>query len=220
MAISLPSQETEWEHENGFYLTCKPNRLSKVIAHYELFRQVLDVPGAIVECGVFKGASLSRFAMMRQLLAHEDGKKIVGFDMFDRFPGTDYEPDKKIRDSFVDRAGEDCISKDQMSHSLERRGLGGNVELIAGDICETVPAYVRDNPELVISLLNLDTDLYEPAVVILEHFWERIVPGGVLILDDYGMFPGETTAVDEFFGGKPKLLKLPFAMSPCYLVKE
>ncbi len=111
MSINLPSPESAWEHENGFYLTCKPNRLSKVIAHYELFRRVLGVPGAIVECGVFKGASLSRFAMMRDLLAHEDGKKILGFDMFGQFPEAGYEPDKEIRDSFVDRAGEDCISK-------------------------------------------------------------------------------------------------------------
>ena len=220
MPLDMPNPESAWEHENGFYLTCKSNRLSKVIAHYELFQQVLEVPGAIVECGVFKGASLSRFAMMRALLGHPDGKKIVGFDMFDQFPNTDFGPDKAIRDAFVDRAGSDCISVEQMRESLDRRGIGENVELIAGDICETVPKYVADNPEFTISLLNLDSDIYEPAVAVLENLWDRILPGGVLILDDYGMFPGETKAVDDFFGGKPRMSKLPFAMSPCYMIKE
>ena len=53
MAFELPPPEAAWTHENGFYLTCQPNLLSKVIAHYALFRMALDMPGAIVECGVF-----------------------------------------------------------------------------------------------------------------------------------------------------------------------
>lgn len=62
--MELPSAEKSWEYENGFYLTCQPNRLGKFLAHYELFKETLHLPGAIVECGVFKGISLCRFAMM------------------------------------------------------------------------------------------------------------------------------------------------------------
>ena len=86
---------------------------------------------------------------------------------------------------------------------------------------KTVPEYLNKNPHLKISLLNLDTDLYEPAVIILKYLWPRIVKGGVLILDDYGVFPGETKAVDEYFKGKNiKIMKFPFAMTPCYIVKD
>ena len=76
-------------------------------------------------------------------------------------------------------------------------GFGQSVELVPGDITLTVPEYVKAKPELRISLLNLDTDIYEPAVTILDHLFPRIVRGGILILDDYGTFPGETKAVDS-----------------------
>jgi predicted O-methyltransferase YrrM len=98
--------------------------------------------------------------------------------------------------------------------------LDENIELIEGDIIETVEMYVRDNPELKISFLNLDVDIYEPSAAILEHLYPRVVPGGVVLLDDYGTFPGETRAVDEYFGEDlPEIHKFPFAMTPCYIEK-
>jgi hypothetical protein len=96
-----------------------------------------------------------------------------------------------------------------------------NVELVEGDITKTVPAYLKEHPELTISFLNMDTDVYEPAVTILNHLYPRLVRGGVLLLDDYGVFPGETKAVDEYFRGKNvEIKKLPFCQTPCYLVKK
>ena len=78
----------------------------------------------------------------------------------------------------------------------------------------------RSNPELKISLLNLDTDIYEPAVTILEHFYPKITKGGILMLDDYGTHPGETKAVDEYFKNKTvEIKKFSFSMTPCYIIK-
>lgn len=85
---------------------------------------------------------------------------------------------------------------------------------------ERVPKYVKDNPQLKISLLNLDTDIYEPAVTILENFYPRITRGGILILDDYETFPGEAKAVDDYFKDrKIEIKKFSFCMTPCYIVK-
>ena len=112
------------------------------------------------------------------------------------------------------------MSKDQLSKILDHKGINKNVDLIEGDITETVPAYVKSNPELKISLLNLDTDIYEPAVSILEHLYPRITRGGILMLDDYGTHPGETKAVDEYFHNKEvEIKKFSFTMTPCYIVK-
>ncbi|OVE77194.1 hypothetical protein BVX99_03320 [bacterium F16] len=83
-----------------------------------------------------------------------------------------------------------------------------------------MPKYLENNPALRISLLNLDTDIYEPAVTILDHLYPRLVPGGILIIDDYGVFPGETTAVDEYFDRKKvNINKFNFAPTPSYIVK-
>jgi hypothetical protein len=218
--ITLPDHSKCWEYENNFYLSCDVTRISKVLAHYELFKMVGDLPGHVVECGVFKGASLVRFAAFRELLGSTYSKRIVGFDTFGTFPETLYGPDVAVRERFVHAAGEDSIGAEQLEGVLERQGTNRNVELVSGDITVTVPEYVENHPELRISLLNLDTDIHEPARVILEHLYPRIVPGGLLVLDDYGTFPGETDAVDEYFEGTSvKIEKLPFAMTPCFIRK-
>ena len=56
--IPLPDFEKSFEYENNFYLSCHITRISKILAQYELFKLVNKIPGAIVECGVFKGESL------------------------------------------------------------------------------------------------------------------------------------------------------------------
>jgi hypothetical protein len=174
-----------------------------------------------VECGVFKGVSLTRFATFRDLLGNPFGRKIIGFEIFGRFPDTEFADDVAPRQRFIDTAGEESISVEQLQQVLAHKRVERNVELVAGDITKTVPEYLARHPELKISLLNLDTDIYEPAKVILEQLWPRIVPGGVLVLDDYATFPGETRAVDEFFAGrKLEIRKFPYAMTPCYVVKD
>ena len=217
--IELPDFSRSFEYENNFYLSCDSSRISKIIAQYELFKKTLEVPGAIVECGVFKGSSLARFAMFRELLMGSLSKKIIAFDTFGQYPETQFDSDKKYRERFIQTAGEEGISKEQLVSVLQHKGVYRNAELVEGDITRTVPEYVKQNPELKISLLNLDTDVYEPAVTILEHLFPRMAKGGILLVDDYGVFAGENRAVDEYFEQKEiQIRKLPFAQTPCYIV--
>lgn len=219
--IELPDFNLAFEYENNFYLSCDPTRIGKILAHYELYKMVKDVPGAIVECGIFKGTSLTRFATFRDLFSNSYSKKIIGFDTFGKFPETEFEQDKAPRNKFISNAGEEGISQEQLLNILAKKRLEKNVELVEGDILKTVPDYLDKHPELKISLLNLDTDIYEPAVVILEKLYPRIVKGGLLILDDYGVFPGETKAVDEYFADLDiEIKKFSFCMTPCYVIKK
>ena len=219
--ITLPDFSDPFTYENGFYLTCYPSRIGKFLAHYELFKMASHVPGAIVECGVFKGASLARFAIFRELLGKSADQKIIGFDMFGTFPETNFEADKEPRLKFVESAGLESIGAEQLMEVLRHKKCDRGVELVSGNICETIPSFVRSNPDLEISLLNLDTDIYEPAVTILENLYPRLKSGGVLILDDYNVFPGETKAVDEYFSGQHiEIKQFNFAATPCYIVKR
>ena len=95
-----------------------------------------------------------------------------------------------------------------------------NFELIEGDIMQTLPTYIDDNPELKLSLIHIDVDVYEPSKLILELLWENLESGGVLMLDDYGTVAGETKAVDEFFNGKAQVNNLPYYHVPAYIVKS
>ena len=218
--IELPNFEKAFEYENNFYLSCDITRISKILSHYEIYKMIKEVPGEIIECGVFKGASYLRVAMFREIFGNPFSKKIIGFDTFSKFPETTFQDDNKARNKFISSAGSDSISKEQLLKILDNKGLNKHVDLIEGDITETVPSYVKANPELKISLLNLDTDIYEPAVTILEHLYPKITKGGILMLDDYGTHPGETKAVDEYFKNKTvEIKKFSFAMTPCYIIK-
>ena len=218
--IELPNFEKAFEYENNFYLSCDITRISKILSHYEIYKMIKEVPGEIIECGVFKGASYLRFAMFREIFGNPFSKKIIGFDTFSKFPETTFQDDNKARNKFISSAGSDSISKEQLLKILDNKGLNKHVDLIEGDITETIPSYVKANPELKISLLNLDTDIYEPAVTILEHLYPKITKGGILMLDDYGTHPGETKAVDEYFKNKTvEIKKFSFAMTPCYIIK-
>ena len=219
--ITLPDFAKSWEYENNFYLSCDVTRISKILAHYELFKMINGLPGAVVECGVFKGASLVRFAAFRELLGSPFARKIIAFDTFGAFPETQYAPDVPVRERFVEEAGDQSISTAQLEAVLIRHGTFREIELVEGDIVRTVPAYVEAHPELRIALLNLDTDVYEPAEVVLEQLYRLVVPGGVVVLDDYGTFPGETRAVDEYFNGTAvRFEKFPFATTPAFIRKS
>jgi hypothetical protein len=217
--IQLPEFSRRWEYENFFYLTAEAGRFGKLVAHYELLKLVAALPGAIVECGVFKGASLARLIGFRDVLGAQASKPIIGFDTFGSFPETKEEKDQLLRARFIAEAGEESIGKEQLAELLRQKGVA-DVELVAGDIIQSVPEYVRAHPELSIALLNLDTDIYEPAAVALEHFYPRLVAGGILMLDDYGVFPGETKAVDEYFQGRNvKIQRMSNSFGPPYIVK-
>jgi hypothetical protein len=219
--IDLPDFAKSFEYENNFYLSCEITRVSKILAQYELFKLVNEIPGAIVECGVLKGASFSRFATFREIFSNPFSKQIIGFDTFGKFPETSFEDDKQRRDLQIDVAGNESISTEQLKKILKHKGIERNIELIEGDITKTVPKYIKDNPRLKISLLNLDTDIYEPAVTILENLYPRITKGGILLLDDYETFPGEAKAVDDYFKDQDvEIKKFPFCLSPSYIIKK
>jgi len=216
--MNLPDFDKAFEYENNFYLTCEITRLNKVLAHYELFKMTSDIPGDIIECGVFKGVSLIRFAIYRYLFENEFLRKIVGFDVFGEFPGTKYKEDLKYIKNFIARAGSQSISIEQLYRVFIKKGIH-NFELIKGDVTNTIPKYIKENPHLKISLLNLDTDFYEPAETILKCLFPRISKGGILILDNYGIQPGETRAADDYFKDKNiRIKKLLFTNAPSYVV--
>ena len=211
-----------FDYENGFYLTSQPYRMGNILAHYELYKRIIGLPGAVVECGVFKGASLIQFATFRELLENENSRKIIGFDMFGPFPA---DCRVKSDQAFIDRWNKQFehafLSREDIEASLDFKQMG-NVELVQGDILQTVDAYVRKHPELRIALLHIDTDVYHPSKKALDVFFDRVVPGGVVVFDDYGTVEGETLAVDEFFACKNYDLKK-FSFShgkPSWMVKH
>ena len=196
----------------------------KAFAHYEVFKQIEDLPGDIVECGVYKGASLLSFARFLETFCPGDRtRKVLGFD---HFKGLADRSEKDGLDARVGNTSEgwnpasfrdtlfalvDAFNADAFVTSRAR------VELVDGDVRETAPRYVAENPGLRVSLLHLDMDLYEPTLAALKAFWPRMLTGAVVLLDEYAIreWPGESEALEAFFDGKPpRIEKFGWASAP------
>ena len=210
--------DNAWDYENGFYLTSPPQRLCKLLAHFELYKSIVNLPGHVVECGVYKGASLIRFATFREALESPYSRRIIAFDAFGQFPVPPDAADAGFVRAF-EGAGGPGIAVEELRTVLAQKGFG-NYELVAGDILETVPRHVQAHPELKVALLHIDLDVYEPTKVVLDHLYERVVKGGVVVFDDFGTVAGETRAIDEFLVGRDLTVqKLPIAHIPAYVRK-
>lgn len=205
--------------------------IPRFLSHYELFKQVIDLPGCIVELGVFKGASFFTWSILLETFVPFDrSRKVYGFDSFEGLPAL--QPEDGAQD---DGAGKhqggykataaEVIKLTEM-HNADNMITGTKrANLIVGDIRDTIPRFLKDNPGLKISLLHFDVDLYEPTKYGLEMLYPLVLKGGIVCFDEYGLIPwqGETRAVDEYFksiGEQPTIRKHAFTQTPHgYLIK-
>ena len=190
--------------------------LKRFLAMYEIFKLVLPVKGSVVECGVFKGFGLMAWAKLSAMLEPENlTRHIYGFDTFAGFPTTG---EKDANPIAMPKQGDFYTDSYEELQALiteydQDRFLGhiDKVHLIKGDVTQTIPQFIADHPHLVVSLLFLDLDLYEPTKVALEQFVPRLPRGAVIAFDelDNPMWPGETLALLESVGiNKLKLRRL------------
>lgn len=175
---------------------------------YELFKKILNVHGNIVECGVGYGGGLMSFAQFSAIFEPINyTRKVIGFDSFDGFPAL-AQKDAKSKDPHCRIGGMAVDSLEEIKQCArlydQNRPVGHipKIELIKGNANETIPQYLKDNPHLVIALLYLDFDLYEPTVTALNCFIQRIPKGGIIAFDElcHPEWPGETLAVLEVIG--------------------
>ncbi|MDB3944012.1 TylF/MycF family methyltransferase [Candidatus Pelagibacter sp.] len=182
------------------------DRLQKIFTRYDFFKKIINVPGDIVECGVFKGTGQIFWLKLLRIYDEYSMKKVIGFDTFNDFPKSILKYEKKEADKFIKESGYKGVSVKEINNKIKKIGLEKRSELIRGDIIKTSKKYVKENKGFRISLLNLDLDTYEGTKAALENFYPIISKNGIIILDEYGKRGwGETDAVDEFFEGKKNI---------------
>jgi len=181
--------------------------LKRFLAMYEVMKLALPVKGSIVECGVYRGFGLMGWAKLSAILEPENlTRRIYGFDTFEGFPAVSKQDAGAGESPGKGDLRADCyeeLLKLVKEYDADRfLGHLPKVELVRGDIAQTVPAFLEAHPHLVVSLLFLDCDLYEPTKVALEHFVTRMPKGAVLAFDelDNPLWPGETLAALEAVG--------------------
>ncbi|MDY7563943.1 TylF/MycF/NovP-related O-methyltransferase [Pseudomonas sp. RTC3] len=190
--------------------------VTAALSRIELFKMVQDVPGAIIECGVYKGNSLMLYMQLSMILEpYAINRSIIGFDTFSGFTGIDAKEDPTdINDAMFSDTDEtliqDMIDANDLVRPVNRIP---RCEIVKGDILDTVPAFVKTRPDLVVAMLILDTDLYSSTKVALQTFLPYMPKGAIVVLDEvaYRNFPGETSALRECVDlNKIELKRLPF----------
>jgi len=188
----------------------KPFTLSSVERIYALIQAVRyvvknEVPGDIVECGVWKGGSM--MAIAKTLLSLGDtSRKLYLFDTFTGMPKPgeiDTSPvDGKASDLFAARQTSDNTSDwcyatlDEVQEVMNSTGYpASNLYFVKGLVEETIPAKAPNS----ISILRLDTDWYSSTHHELVNLFPRLSRGGVIVIDDYGHWVGAKKATDEYF---------------------
>jgi hypothetical protein len=181
--------------------------LKRFLALYEIFKMVLPIKGSVVECGVFRGFGLMSWAKLSTILEPENlTRRIYGFDTFDGFPDVSSQDDNRFRSAIEGDLRADSYSEllQLVAEYDKDRFLGHipKVELIKGDITQTAPLFLETHPHLVVSLLFIDCDLFDPTLAALKTFVPRMPKGALLVFDelDNPIWPGETRALLDELG--------------------
>jgi len=200
------------------------DRLQKIFTRYDFFKKTINVPGDIVECGVFKGTGQIYWLKLLRIYDEYSMKKVVGFDTFQSFPKSILKYEKKQAKKFLKESSYKGVSLKDINNKIKKIGLEKRSELVKGDIIKTSSHYVKKNRGFRISLLNLDLDTYEGTKAALENFYPLVSKNGIIIFDEYGKRGwGETDAVDEFFRNKKniKIQSIKFSNQPsAFVVKK
>lgn len=186
-----------------------PARLMSICAVVDSINRE-NVSGDIVECGVWRGGALALFALRD--MKHAGSKRLyIGFDSFEGLPPPTPEDDVvfdtfnqnsiKLGRSVTNRLQKTgvCVgdSADSVRQFFQQAGIPvERSQLHPGWFQDSLPKF---SPTLgSLSVLRIDGDWYESTKICLDHLFDKVSPGGYVIVDDYGAFPGCKKAVDEF----------------------
>lgn len=197
--------QTLFDNFNSFIMSSDRRVFNKLVSRTLLYNEVKDVPGDIVECGVFKGTGLYTFLKLKNVLNPNTSKKVIGFDFFNTKELLDSISNVGDKESmgvlFGDRNFSHNGQYDQfLKEKLIEEGFQeSEFELVKGDISITSKEMSNNNPGFKISLLYMDLDLEESTYNTLTNLWTNVTKGGIIVFDEYGYHKwSESKGVDRF----------------------
>ena len=209
--INSPLPAEDLMFNLGLYT--RSSLLVKFLVMNQLYERVKNIPGHIVEFGVWWGQNMVLLENLRAI--HEPfnkQRKIVGFDTFSGYPSINNDlPTSKDKPSEVWNEGSYSTTNDYKKYLAEllkihesNNVLGhksGSHELIKGDVTKTVPDYFKEQPQTMVALAYFDIGIYEPTIKALKAIKPHLMPGSIILLDEltWAESPGEAIAFKEVF---------------------
>ena len=206
-ALFTNARGSQVEKLENFACYVPRQSMARFLCLSEIFKLALNVHGDVMECGVNWGGGLMTFAQLSAIWEPVNlQRRIVGFDTFSGFESISPEDAHAVIQTAERRAGgykADSLAdlRDTVALFDSNRFIGHipKVELVEGDVAQTVPAYLQREPQTVVSLLHLFFEFYEPRYVFIVLFLPRMPKGAVIVFDELNnrTWPGETLAVME-----------------------
>jgi hypothetical protein len=210
MKLQTPIEISELEREilddvmsNGLTLVSYERLWATLLACKYVVDRGID--GDFVECGVWRGGNAIVAARYFELNGID--KNVWCFDTFEGMT----RPTAADVTHTGRPAIEEFVRSDKGTHNdwgyvpleavrenFAKRGLLSKVRFVKGDVLDTLSQEKEDLPS-EISILRLDTDWYESTQKELDVLYPLLLPGGVILLDDYGVWSGSRNATDEYF---------------------
>jgi hypothetical protein len=223
------SQST-YDAFNNFIFSEDIKVLGKLLHRFEWFLKVKDLPGDIIEIGVFKGSGIATFLKFIQIYCPNSNKKVIGFDIFDAINSDevlnkDSKLDQETMRVVYNKVDSNELSLQSVSDRIDNTEIDSDkYRLIKGDVAETLPKFNEENPGFRASLIYIDVDLERPTYYALRHLWDRLLPGGVILFDEYEYHKfSESNGVERFLkeiGLNYNLKSTNWIAPTAYIVKD
>lgn len=185
-------------------VTMKRKTISRILYYDNLYKQIVGVPGCILEFGVQWGATMAQLISLRgRYEPYNYRRHIYGFDTFEGFVNTSEEKDgAHVSDgdycsyNGYENQLEEILSLHEADCPISHMR---KFSLIKGDASITSKKWLKDNPHAIAAMVIFDMDIYKPTRDALEAILPRLTKGSVLVFDELNSkeFPGETQALDE-----------------------
>ena len=225
--LESPIPRHELIRNLGLYML--PMEVRRTLFFSDLYQQIVNVPGVILEFGTRWGQNLAIMQSLRSILEpYHHRRRIVGFDTFEGFPSVAPEDGSAdaahvgayaVTDNYAEYLRELMALREQQSPLPEVRKF----EIVKGNAPEQLELYLKRHPETIVALAYFDMDLYQPTVDCLKLLSGRLTKGTVVGFDElnHAAFPGETTAVREVLGlSSIRLKRSPWSGDESYFVVE
>lgn len=200
----LPHLGEHWQQQ--FAVMSSRLSISRLLFLNFLYNRILNVPGHILEFGVQWGATLSQLIGLRSIYEPFNVRRLIyGFDTFTGLKGVSRRDHESIHEGDYSVSDDWSVTLNRILEKTEKSNPLGEMRrtfTIKGDASQTVDFWLEENPDTPAALVFLDMDIYEPTKIVLEKVKERLIPGSVVVLDEFNhpMFPGERAAALEVFG--------------------
>lgn len=188
--------------------------IGRYLFFYDLYKKVMELNGNMADVGTYKGASFFFFAKLLKLFEPLNTAQVYGFDWF-----KGMAPGKKDIKKFENSYKADFQT---LTTLMELQDLDDIAVLVNMDLTKNAKAFFKERPYLRFKLVFIDCGIEKVLEPCVPLFWERLVPGGIIIFDHYNCAssPQESRIVEKNIGNNI-IRQMPFNRQPmAYVIKE